>query len=56
MASDLLTTRQLRDRLNTIPEEQLDQPVGVYWSDSGQTAYADNVEIEVDTGSVEIIA
>lgn len=50
-----LTNRQLRDRMNSIPEHQLDQPVGVLWTDSDQTGNAKDVEIEVSTGIVEII-
>lgn len=41
--------------MNSIPENQLDQPVGVLWRDSDQTGFATDVDVEVDTGTVEII-
>lgn len=49
-----LTNRELRDRLNTLPEHQLDYPVGVIWTDSDQTGEAKDVEIDGD-GYVEIV-
>jgi hypothetical protein len=51
----ILTNRELRDKLNSLEDHQLDYPVGVVWSDSDQTGVAKDVEVDGD-GYVEIIA
>lgn len=40
-----LTNRELRDALNSIPEDQLDNPVGVDWEDSYQSSEAKSVTV-----------
>lgn len=40
-----LTVRELRDKLNAIPEDQLDNPVGVDWEDSHQSSEAKSVTV-----------
>lgn len=49
---DPLTARILRDQLNTIPEDQLDQEIWIDWNDSGQCGRAQEVEIDPVTGQV----
>jgi hypothetical protein len=42
----MLTVRQLRDTLNGIPEDKLDEAVTINWNDSCQSGDAESVTIQ----------